>query len=64
VDAVVLAQASMAPAAALLADQPVPVLASPRLGLEAAVAAWRGAALYRTASSRLTYEATHAPPML
>jgi Asp/Glu/hydantoin racemase len=43
VDAVVLAQASMAPAAALLADQPVPVLASPRLGLEAAVAAWRGA---------------------
>ena len=38
VDAVVLAQATMAPAAALLAEFPVPVLSSPRLGLEAALA--------------------------
>ncbi|MDX6752097.1 aspartate/glutamate racemase family protein [Geminicoccaceae bacterium 1502E] len=41
VDAVVLAQASMAGAIDLLADLSVPVLASPRLGAEAAVAAWR-----------------------
>jgi Asp/Glu/hydantoin racemase len=40
-DAVILAQASMAGAADLLADLGVPVLASPRLGAEAAVAAWR-----------------------
>ena len=40
IDAVVLAQASMAEAADLLADLGVPVLASPRLGAEAAVAAW------------------------
>jgi Asp/Glu/hydantoin racemase len=40
-DAVVLAQASMAGAADLLADLGAPVLASPRLGAEAAVAAWR-----------------------
>lgn len=40
-DAIILAQASMAPAADLLADLGVPVLASPRLGAEAAVAAWR-----------------------
>ena len=38
VDAVVLAQATMAPAATLLAEFPVPVLSSPRLGLEAALA--------------------------
>jgi hypothetical protein len=37
VDAVVLAQATMAPAAALLTEFPVPVLSSPRLGLEAAL---------------------------
>ena len=43
VDAVVLAQASMAPAAELLADLEVPILASPRLGAAAAVAAWREA---------------------
>jgi Asp/Glu/hydantoin racemase len=42
-DAVVLAQASMAGAAELLADAPVPVLASPQLGVAAAVAAWRAA---------------------
>lgn len=39
-DAVVLAQASMAPAAGL-STLPVPVLSSPRLGAEAAIAAWR-----------------------
>lgn len=38
-DVVVLAQASMAGAAALLADLPVPVLSSPRLGLQAALLA-------------------------
>jgi hypothetical protein len=43
-DVIVLAQASMAGAAALCADLPVPVLSSPRLGLEAAVAAYRKAA--------------------
>lgn len=43
VDAVVLAQASMAGAIDLLDDLPVPVLASPRLGAEAAIAAWRRA---------------------
>ena len=40
VDVVVLAQASMAPAAAV-AGLPVPVLSSPRPGLAAAVSAWR-----------------------
>ena len=40
-DVVVLAQASMAGAAALCADLPIPVLSSPRLGLEAAVNAYR-----------------------
>jgi hypothetical protein len=40
-DVVVLAQASMAGAAPLLADLDVPVLSSPALGLEAAVAAYR-----------------------
>src|SRR5690242_19310121 len=40
-DAVILAQASMAPVAGLLGDLPVPVIASPRLGAEAAVAAYR-----------------------
>lgn len=36
-DAIVLAQASMAPAADLLADLGLPVLASPRLGVQAAL---------------------------
>ncbi len=40
-DVIVLAQASMAGAAALCADLPIPVLSSPRLGLEAAVNAYR-----------------------
>jgi hypothetical protein len=40
-DVIVLAQASMAGAAALCADLPVPILSSPRLGLEAAVRAYR-----------------------
>lgn len=40
-DVVVLAQASMAGATALCADLPIPVLSSPRLGLEAAVNAYR-----------------------
>ncbi|HYE00127.1 MAG TPA: aspartate/glutamate racemase family protein [Alphaproteobacteria bacterium] len=44
-DCIVLAQASMAPAADLLADLGRPVLASPRLGFLAAVAAWRAAIL-------------------
>jgi hypothetical protein len=48
VDAVLLAQASMAGAADRLADCGKPVLASPRLGAEAAINA------YRMASSRLT----------
>jgi hypothetical protein len=42
-DVVVLAQASMAGAAALCADLPVPILSSPRLGLEAAVRAYHEA---------------------
>ncbi|MBL8230678.1 MAG: hypothetical protein JNL98_19455 [Bryobacterales bacterium] len=42
-DAIVLAQASMAGAAPLLADLPVPVLASPRIGVEAAIAAYLAA---------------------
>ncbi len=42
-DVVVLAQASMAGAAAHCADLPIPVLSSPRLGLEAAVKAFRQA---------------------
>jgi hypothetical protein len=41
-DAVVLAQASMAPAAALLTQVPVPVLSSPRLGVAAALARLTG----------------------
>ncbi|HEY1382877.1 MAG TPA: hypothetical protein VGF43_04640, partial [Dongiaceae bacterium] len=36
-DAIVLAQASMAPAADLLRQSPVPVFASPRLGVVAAL---------------------------
>jgi hypothetical protein len=40
-DCIVLAQASMAGAAGLLNDLPVPVLSSPRIGIEAAVAAYR-----------------------
>jgi hypothetical protein len=42
-DVIVLAQASMAPAAALCADLGVPILSSPRIGMEAAVAAFRAA---------------------
>jgi hypothetical protein len=42
-DAILLAQASMAGAADLLADLGTPVLASPRLGVAAAIAAWRRA---------------------
>lgn len=42
-DVIVLAQASMAGAAALCADLPMPILSSPRLGLEAALAAYRSA---------------------
>ena len=40
-DVVVLAQASMAPAAALCAELGVPVLSSPRLGLASALARYR-----------------------
>jgi hypothetical protein len=40
-DCIVLAQASMAGAADLLRDLPIPVLSSPRIGLEAAVATYR-----------------------
>ena len=40
-DAVILAQASMAGAVGLLGDLAVPVLASPRLGAEAAIRVWR-----------------------
>jgi hypothetical protein len=40
-DVIVLAQASMAKAAALCADFAVPILSSPRLGLEAAISAYR-----------------------
>ena len=40
-DCIVLAQASMAGAADLLSDLPIPVLSSPRIGIEAAVAAYR-----------------------
>jgi hypothetical protein len=40
-DAIVLAQASMAGAAPLCADLGIPVLSSPRLGLEAALEAFR-----------------------
>ena len=40
-DAVVLAQASMATAADELADLPMPVLSSPRAGVEAAIKTWR-----------------------
>lgn len=39
-DVIVLAQASMAGAETLCADLPIPVLSSPRLGLEAAVQAY------------------------
>jgi hypothetical protein len=39
-DVIVLAQASMAGAAALLLDHPLPILSSPRMGLEAAVRAF------------------------
>jgi Asp/Glu/hydantoin racemase len=44
-DAIVLAQASMADAADLLAGLGIPVLASPRIGAAAAVAAWRSGAI-------------------
>ena len=40
-DVIVLAQASMARAALLCADLGIPVLSSPRLGVEAAIAAFR-----------------------
>jgi hypothetical protein len=40
-DCIVLAQASMAGAADLLRDLPVPVLSSPRIGMEAAITAYR-----------------------
>jgi hypothetical protein len=40
-DCIVLAQASMAGAADFLSDLPVPVLSSPRIGLEGAIAAYR-----------------------
>jgi hypothetical protein len=40
-DVIVLAQASMAPAAELCAVLGVPILSSPRIGVEAAVAAYR-----------------------
>ena len=39
-DVIVLAQASMAPAAELCQDLPIPILSSPRLGLEAALQAY------------------------
>jgi hypothetical protein len=42
-DVIVLAQASMADAAALCADLPIPILSSPRLGLEAAIRAYDAA---------------------
>ncbi|MGB5947810.1 MAG: aspartate/glutamate racemase family protein [Parvibaculum sp.] len=42
VDVLVLAQASMAPAAALCRNLPVPVLSSPRIGFEAAARIARG----------------------
>jgi ketosteroid isomerase-like protein len=41
-DLVLLAQASMAPAAELLTHLGIPVLSSPKLGLEAAIAMYRG----------------------
>jgi hypothetical protein len=40
-EVIVLAQASMAGAADLCADLPIPILSSPRLGLEAAIRAYR-----------------------
>jgi hypothetical protein len=40
-DVIVLAQASMAGAAALCGDLPIPILSSPRLGLEAAIRLYR-----------------------
>jgi hypothetical protein len=42
-DVAILAQASMAPAADLCADLPIAVLSSPRLGIQAAIAAYRQA---------------------
>ena len=43
-DAIVLAQASMTPALDRCADISIPLLTSPRSGLEAAIARWRAAA--------------------
>jgi hypothetical protein len=40
-DVIVLAQASMAGAITLVPDLPIPVLSSPRLGLDAAISAYR-----------------------
>jgi hypothetical protein len=42
-DVIVLAQASMADAAALYADLPIPILSSPRLGLQAALQVYEAA---------------------
>ena len=42
-DAIVLAQASMTPALSRCADIAIPLLTSPRSGLEAAIARWRAA---------------------
>jgi hypothetical protein len=52
VDALILAQASMAGAADLLADLPFPVLSSPRLGVAAAVAIWHEARARRELTER------------
>ena len=43
-DAIVLAQASMTAALARCAEIAIPLLTSPRSGLEAAIARWRAAA--------------------
>jgi hypothetical protein len=50
-DVIVLAQASMAGAAALLAHLAVPILASPRLGLEVALERWHAAREQRPAAA-------------
>ena len=46
-DAIILAQASMAPAADRLGDLGIPVLSSPRLGAEAAITVWRQLSMVR-----------------
>jgi hypothetical protein len=50
-DVIVLAQASMAAAAPLLAHFPAPILASPRLGLEVALERWHAALQQRPAAA-------------